>query len=250
MTDAPFHSQTSVAALPAGTDVQVLLEVGEWIYIDAPPIRGFVPSSSLTQDEIPYQNDPDLVQVVQYFENTGIKGHLSGLYHSAFGHRYVCFTLEGGGTAEYVLMDDGFYLYEMNWDFDGICDDDLGLFLDYYFGLLVDVQNGCSPEEHLHVGYNGDLGQRNIDAVINNGTFALESQGEQFLRVLLAQLAAHDGNDQVNTLRAIAASRMLGKLDASPVDPSEGCAWYDALILSNQDDLPPVDAGIHESEPT
>lgn len=43
---------------------------------------------------------------------------------------------------------------------------------------------------------------------------------------------------------------MLGKLDASPVDPSEGCAWYDALILSNQDDLPPVDAGIYESEPT
>ena len=66
----------------------------------------------------------------------------------------------------------------------------------------------------------------------------------------MAQLAAHDGNDQLNSLRAIAASRMLGKLDATPVDPSEGCAWYDALTLSNQDDLPPVDAGIYENDPT
>ena len=60
VTDDPFYSQTGVATLSAGTDVQVLLEIGDWTYIDAPPIRGFVPSSALTQDEIPYQNDPDL----------------------------------------------------------------------------------------------------------------------------------------------------------------------------------------------
>lgn len=250
VTDDPFYSQTGVATLSAGTDVQVLLEIGDWTYIDAPPIRGFVPSSSLTEDAIPYQDDPDLVQVVQYFENTGIKGYLSGLHHSAFGHRYVYFSLENGGTAEYFLMNGGFSLYEMNWDFEGVCDDDLALFLDYYLGLLADVQNGRSLEEHLHVGYNGELGQRNIDAVISNGTFALEFKGEQWLRVLLAQLAAHDGNDQLNSLRAIAASRMLGKLDATPVDPSAGCAWYDALTLANQDDLPPVDAAIYEENPT
>lgn len=250
VTDDPFYSQTGVATLSAGTDVQVLLEIGDWTYIDAPPIRGFVPSSALTEDAIPYQDDPDLVQVVQYFENTGIKGHLSGLHHSPFGQRYVYFTLENGGTAEYFLLGSGFYLYEMNWDFEGICDDDLALFLDYYLGLLIDVQNNRSPQEHLRVGYNGELGQSNIDAVINNGTFALESKGEQWLRVLLAQLAAHDGNDQLNSFRAIAASRMLGKLDATPVDPSAGCAWYDALILANQDDLPPVDAAIYEENPT
>lgn len=250
VTDDPFYSQTSVATLPAGTDVQVLLEIEDWTYIDAPPIRGFVPSSALTQDEIPYQDDPDLVQVVQYFENTGIKGYLSGLHHSPFGQRYIYFTLDNGGTAEYFLLGNGFYLYEMNWDFEGICDDDLALFLDYYLGLLVDVQNGHSPEEHLQVGYNGDLGQRNIDVVVNNGTFELESEGEQWLNVLLKQLAEHDGNDQLNSLRAIAASRMLGKLDATPVAPTEGCAWYDALTLAHQDDLPPVDAAIYEEDPT
>lgn len=250
VTDDPFCSQTGVATLPAGTDVQVLLAFGDWTYIDAPPIRGFVPSSALTEDEIPYRDDPDLVQVVGYFENTGIKGKLSGLHHSPFGQRYVTFTLENGGTAEYFLMGSGFNLYEMNWDFEDICDDDLALFLDYYLGLLVDVQNNRSPQEHLRVGYNGELGQNNIDAVISNGTSALESKGEQWLRVLLEQLAAHDGNDQLNGFRAVAASRMLGKLDATPVDPSAGCAWYDALTLASQDDLPTADAATYEENPT
>lgn len=249
VTDDPFHSQASVSALPAGTDVQVLLEMGEWTYIDTPPIRGFVPTDSLTRDAIPYQDDPELAQVVAYFENTGIKGHLSGLHRDPFGHQKVYFTLDNGGTADYYLLSSGFYLYEMNWDFEGICDEDLALFLNYYLGLLVDVQNGRSPEEHLQVGYHGDLGQRNIDAVVSNGTFALESKGEQWLNVLLNQLAAHDGNDPLNSLRAIAASGILGKRDATNVDPSEGCVWYDALTLAQQDALPPVDAGIYEDDP-
>lgn len=250
VTDDPFCSQTSVATLPAGSSVQVLLEIGEWTYIDAPPIRGFVLTDSLIRDEVPDQDDPDLIQVVRYFENTGIKGHLSGLHQGPFGQRDVYFTLDNGGTASYFLFGSGFYLYGMNWDFTGIGDDDLALFLDYYLGLLVDVQNNLSPEEHLRVGYYGDLGQSNQDAVLSNGISALESKGEQWLSVLLAKLAAHDGKDQLNSFRAMAASRMLGKRDATPVDPSEGCGWYDALTFANQDDLPPVDAALYEEDPT
>lgn len=249
ITDDPLHSRNAIATLTAGTKVCILYESDEWAYVDVPPMRGFVPLATLTPDEVPYQDDPNLVRVVEYFETTGISGHVSGLYHGPYG-KELYFTLDKGGTAEYDVVGDEFYLYDMNWRFDGICDEDLALFLNHYLGLLVDVQSGRSPEEHLRVGYHGDLGQRNIDAVVSTGLMRLESQGKQWLDVLLKQLSAHVGKDSLNSLRARAASRMLGKLDNTPVDPTEGCAWYDALTLSKQDALPPIDAAIYEENPT
>lgn len=247
VTDDPFYSQSIVAELPEGTAVRVLYESGQWAYVSAPPIRGFVHPAALTRDEVPYRDDPDLVQVARYFENTGIKGRVSGMHQGAYNAKTLYFTLDRGGTAKYDT--NRFDLYEMNWDFDGICDDDLALFLDFYLGLLVDAQNGKSPQEHLRFDYYGDVGRHNIEVVVSNCTSSLEYKGEQWLNVLLKQLAAHDGNDQLNRLRAITASKMLGNLDITPVEPFEGCAWFDALTLAHQDDLPPVDASIYEKDP-
>ena len=68
----------------------------------------------------------------------------------------------------------------------------------------------------------------------------MEQQG---LNILLEKLAAHDDSG-LNSLRARLAARRLGELGHSPVDPGEGCAWYDALTLTVQEDLPPADGAM------
>jgi hypothetical protein len=83
------------------------------------------------------------------------------------------------------------------------------------------------------------------ETIISNGLLYQEYLGEQGLRVLLNQLAAHDGNDRVNSLRARLASRLLGVKDNTKVDPAEGYAWYDALRIARQNALKPADAGVY-----
>ena len=84
---------------------------------------------------------------------------------------------------------------------------------------------------------------------ISNGLLYQEYLGEQGLRVLLNQLAAHDGNDRVNSLRARLASRLLGVKDNTGIDPSAGLAWYDALQIARQNALQPADAGVYVQDP-
>lgn len=53
MTDDPLFSRTSVATIPAGTEVKWLSTMGGWIYVEwegtSQPVRGFIQSNSLTK---------------------------------------------------------------------------------------------------------------------------------------------------------------------------------------------------------
>lgn len=131
-------------------------------------------------------------------------------------------------------------MYELVWNKgEALCDEDAGKLIDHFLNLAATVKQGLAPEEHLQYGYRDTLGEQNIDAVVSNILLSIESAfGAQGFRILCDRLSLHDGNDILNSLRAQAASRILGKLDNSYVSPSEGCAWYDALALSVQDDLP------------
>lgn len=250
VTDDPFGSRSEIARLSAGTVVQRLAVFGEWTYIDMPPLRGFVPTDAMEHDAVPYEQDERLSWVVRQFREAGIAAEATGVHERImYNSCEIYFALKNGGTASYYLYGEGIDPYEMNWRFDGISDGDIERFLDYYFGVLSNVERGLAPEEYLQPGYRGDLGQRNIDAVISNGLLYLEGNGDPWLNVLLEQLSRHDGNDALNSLRARLVSRMLGLLDITPVDPKEGCAWYDALQLSVQDALPPVDAGLYVDDP-
>ena len=158
------------------------------------------------------------------------------------------FSLPGGGTGVYYAYGE-FRPYDMNFRFEGITEEEMALFLDHYLAQLVLVEQGKAPEEHLRPDYDGDTGKRNMEVTVSNALGSMENLGDPWLQVLLRQLSLHDGNAPLNSMRARLASRMLGKMDITPIDPNEGCAWYDALTLSVQDDLPPVNAAIYVEDP-
>ena len=181
----------------------------------------------------------------QFLKQTGIAVSIT-----ATSKNELRFTLPGGGSGScytYGLTAP----YEMNWQFDNITDEEIALFLNGYLGLLVQIEQGLATEEHLQPDYHQEegLGQQNIEATVSNALLYMEDEGDAWLNVLLHQLSLHDGNDALNGMRARLASRMLGKMDITPVEPKEGCAWYDALTLSQQDALPPVDASIYVEDP-
>lgn len=182
---------------------------------------------------------------LQFLQQAGLAVTVTGT-----DEKELRFALPGGGSGRcytYGLKAP----YQMNWQFDSIINEEMALFLDGYLGLLAQVEQGLATEEHLHPDYHKEegLGQRNIEVTVSNALLYIENLEDPWLQVLLHQLSLHDGNDALNSLRARLASRMLGKLDLTPVDPREGCAWYDALTLSVQDALPPVDAALYVNDP-
>lgn len=151
----------------------------------------------------------------------------------------IIVTLADGGTASLWTSGD-FDPFDLNWRFDGATDADVARYLDHALSLLAKLEAkipGASESQ-----------ARNYAVMVSNCLLDLERTGEQGLRILLAQLSAHDDTN-LNSLRARLASRLLRNLDNSPVDPKEGLAWYDALKLSVQDELPMVDASVYESDP-
>lgn len=158
------------------------------------------------------------------------------------------FSLPGGGTGVYSSYGE-FRPYDMNFRFEEITEEEMALFLDHYLSQLVRVEQGNAPEEYLRPDYDGSTGKRNMEVIISNALGSMENLGDPWLQVLLHQLSLHDDNDALNSMRARLASRMLGKRDITPVDPKEGCTWYDALTLSVQDDLPKVDAAAYVDDP-
>jgi len=252
LTDDPFLSLAESALLPAGTPVYRLDSFGGWAYVDTSlsggtPMRGFVPLSALESAPVPYENNPAFAGAAAFLSDAGISFTVSGMHDND-----LYFALENGGSASYYHYSDGYSVYETgNWRFQDASDEDVALFLNANLNVLCQVEAGQAPEEHLHPEYHADqgLGQWNIDATISNGFLGLERFGQQGVDVLLHQLSLHDGNDALNSLRARLASRLLGKLDITPVDPALGCAWYDALTLSIQDALPPVDASLYVDDP-
>lgn len=184
-------------------------------------------------------------QAAQFLQDAGI-----AIYDLEDIGNELRFSLPGGGTGVYYSYGE-FWPYDMSFHFDGITEEEMALFLNHYLGQLVLVEQGKAPEEHLRPDYHKEegLGQQNIEATVSNALLYMEDEGDAWLNVLLHQLSLHDGNDALNSLRARLASRMLGKLDITPVDPREGCAWFDALTLSRQDALPPVNAAAYVEDP-
>lgn len=249
LSDDPFCSLHPICQLPEGTQLVVLYEMPGLCYAEtlspAPLLRGFVPADALSPRPVPIEQDANFVSAYQTLQNAGISAVPCGMYDND-----VYFSLEAGGQAAYYYYWD-FSRYEIgNWRFTDITDEDAARFIDYHLAILAEVERGDAPEEHLQIDYQDDLGVRNISAVVSNGLMYLETFGRQGLSILLQQLSAHDGNDAINSLRARLASRMLGRLDITPVDPAQGCAWYDALTLAVQDDLPPVDAALYVEDDT
>lgn len=160
----------------------------------------------------------------------------------------VHFTLPGGGTGTYYAYGN-FSPYHMNYEFEGITEEEMALFLNRYLCGLAELEMGLSPLPHLQPDDGSGEGRRNIEITVSNALLYMENEGDAWLQVLMHQLSLHDGNDALNSMRARLASRMLGKRDITPVDPKEGCAWYDALTLSVQDALPPVDAATYIDDP-
>lgn len=223
VTDDPFGAQGKMRQLDKGTQVQTLAQFGEWMYIDMQNMRGFVPVDALEEMEIPYERDAHFAGAVEFLTEAGIQASVTGMNED-----YIWFDLENGGRCwwYYFKGDEGFNRYAVgNWHFEDETDEDIALFLDAYLAILAEVERGDAPEAYHRFDYQGDTGRRNAETTVSNGLFYLEDSGEQWLHVLLHQLAAHDGNDELNSLRARLASRMLGKLDKTPVDSAQGCAY-------------------------
>ncbi len=182
-------------------------------------------------------------QAAQFLQDAGI-----AVYDLEDTGNELRFSLPGGGTGVYYSYGE-FRPYDMNFRFEAITEEEMTLFLDHYLNQLVRVEQGNAPEEYLRPDYDGSTGKRNMEVILSNALGSMENLGDPWLQVLLHQLSLHDNNDALNSMRARLASRMLGKRDITPVDPKEGCAWYDALTLSVQDDLPKVDAAAYVDDP-
>lgn len=147
----------------------------------------------------------------------------------------IIVTLAEGGTASLWTFGD-FDPFDLNWYFDGAADADVARYLDHALGMLAKLEAKIPGASEFQA--------QDYAAMVSNSLLYLEQTGEQGLRILLEQLSAHDDTN-LNSLRARLASRLLGNLDNSPVDPKEGLAWYDALEISVQDDLPLPDASVY-----
>lgn len=151
----------------------------------------------------------------------------------------VIVTLENGGTASLWLYGD-FDPLDLAWRFDGASDGDVALYLDHALKLLAGLEEKIPGASERMAD--------NYAVMVSNALLDLEYTGQQGLRILLEQLSAHDDSG-LNSLRARLASRLLGRLDNTAVDPAEGLAWYDALTIAQQDDLPLPDASAYVADP-
>ena len=133
--------------------------------------------------------------------------------------------------------------FDLSWQFSGATDEEIALYLDHALSLLAALEARI-PGDTKNLSAAEAMRARNYAVMVSNSLLYLEDLGQQGADILLAQLAAHDESG-VNSLRARLASRLLGRLDATPVDPVEGLAWYDALTLAVQDDLPLPEASAY-----
>lgn len=158
----------------------------------------------------------------------------------------VIVTLDGGGTASLWLYGD-FDAYDLAWHFSGAADQDVALYLDHALRMLSVLEQRI-PADRTNLMEAEQRRANYYEAMVSNGLLDLERTGQQGLDILLGQLSRHDESG-LNSLRARLASRLLGRLDATPVDPAEGLAWYDALTIAVQDELPLPDASTYVPDP-
>lgn len=167
-------------------------------------------------------------QALGFFEAAGVP--TQGV---VFMGNELVVTLGSGGTAALLVHGD-FDIFDLSWKFTGAEDEEVAAYLDHALSLLAGLEERI-PADTENLSAAQKLRVDSQLALVTNGLLHLESTGEQGLRILLGKLAAHDDSD-LNSLRARLASRLLGEMGNSSVDPAEGCAWYDALMLSVQED--------------
>lgn len=151
----------------------------------------------------------------------------------------VIVNLPDGGTAALYMFGD-FDPFDLAWRFSGATDGEMALYLDHALSLLAQLEEKIPAADERRA--------QNYAVMVSNALLALENVGRQGQEILLNQLSAHD-NSGLNSLRARLASRLLGRLDNTPVDPAQGLAWYDALTIAVQDDLPLPAASLYVDDP-
>ena len=249
LTDDPLLSQTPVADLPALTKASYLCRMGNWAMIDVETgkgrTRGFVPVNAIVQDEIDLNQNPNFTDAAALLERAGIAAVPRGIKGKT-----IYFDLQNGGTFWYYYYGQDYNAVltplEFNCKLEHATDEDAGKYLTEALTMLSQVDDGIIDNASTYPWADVEKAR---ETTVSNGLLFQEYLGEQGLRVLLNQLAAHDGNDRVNSLRAQLASRLLGVKDNTNVDPAEGCAWYDALKIARQNTLQPADAGVYVQDP-
>ena len=190
---------------------------------------------------IPAQAETVQDQALMFIQDAGISADSV----NRVGNEVVV-TLDGGGTASLWLYGD-FDPYDLSWRFAGAVDQDVAMYLDHALSLLAALEKKI-PADRTNLPEAEQRRVSNYEVMVSNALLDLERTGQQGLHILLAQLSRHDESG-LNSLRARLASRLLGRLDATPVDPAEGLAWYDALTIAQQDDLPVPDASLYVDDP-
>lgn len=249
LTDDPLLSQTPVADLPALTKASYLCRMGNWAMIDVETgkgrTRGFVPVNAIVQDEIDLNQNPNFTDAAALLERAGIAAAPRGIKGNT-----IYFDLQNGGTFWYYYYSQDYNAVltplEFNCKLEYATDEDAGKYLTEALTMLSQVDDGIIDNASTYPWADVEKAR---ETIVSNGLLFQEYLGEQGLRVLLNQLAAHDGNDRVNSLRAQLASRLLGVKDNTNVDPAEGCAWYDALKIARQNTLQLADAGVYVQDP-
>lgn len=249
LTDDPLLSQTPVADLPARTKASYLCRMGNWAMLDVETgkgrTRGFVPVNAIVQDEIDLNQNPNFTDAAALLERAGIAAAPRGIKGNT-----IYFDLQNGGTFWYYYYGQDYNAVltplEFNCKLEHATDEDAGKYLTEALTMLSQVDDGIIDNASTYPWADVEKAR---ETTVSNGLLFQEYLGEQGLRVLLNQLAAHDGNDRVNSLRAQLASRLLGVKDNTNVDPAEGCAWYDALKIARQNTLQPADAGVYVQDP-
>lgn len=258
LTDDPLMSRAAVKELAENASLSYLARMGDWAYAEyaadgESPVCGFVPCEDLAFDPVPTDSNPYFRFITDFLAKAGIEAEPTGIAHGretyGSGSQTIYFDLKNGGRFWAYAYDDGGYdplltPLEFNCRVEDPSDGDLEKYLDAAFSLLADVEKGA-----VDGARNWKDLARTRQVLVSNALLYHEYLGEQGLRVLLRQLARHDGNDALNSLRARMASRLLGVQDKSGVDPALGCAWYDSMRIVAQDALPPADPALWESDP-
>ena len=111
----------------------------------------------------------------------------------------IIVTLACGGTAKLRLPGD-FDKYNLDWQFAGATDEDVGLYLDYALEMLAKIEVKI-PADTSSLSTAESIRVRNYASVVANGLKALAQPDEQRIRVLQMQLALQDesGLDDLRT---------------------------------------------------
>lgn len=248
LTDDPLLSEAQIALLKEGTSLNYLARMGDWAYVEAKdaqgPLCGFVPFDAVRNDPVSVDGHPAFRWAADMLQKAGIEAEPSGINEEEHA---IYFDLKAGGRFRSYYYGTEYNALltplEFNCFFSDASDGDIAKYFDVAFSMLAEVENGSID----HAANWADV-ENARKVIVSNALLFHDYLREQGLRVLLSQLAAHDGQDALNSLRARMASRLLGARDQTEVDPKLGCAWYDALRLAEQNALPPADASLYAKD--